>query len=117
LVQQTAAELKKIEHAIHNNKTPATWPGAYSSEALQEEIRKDISAIKHCSYAALEKLRMAFAPTYTYHDLSINQAWSEDYLQMAERFDELYLNIINYEFLYPEEAGLRQKNPGGNAGK
>jgi hypothetical protein len=59
------------------------------------DLDVDIEKIKFCDFDTLEKLNMEFAPTSTYQEISLSNGWANEFLKLAEQFDNLYEKINN----------------------
>lgn len=62
------------------------------------ELSKDIELLKLCDYETLEKVNIEFLATSTYQELSLSDGWSDEYLILAYKFDDLYLKISKNNF-------------------
>lgn len=78
---------------------------------LFADLNSDIRNIRLCSFAALEKVRIDLAPTSIYQELSVANAWPDEYMRIAERINLLSPMIVNYQFNDPRETGLKKKKP------
>ena len=95
--QEIVKILEEIKSYI-NEDTDTTWAGFKDAKDFLIELNKDINLLKLCDYETLEKVNIEFLATSTYQELSLSNGWSDEYLILASKFDDLYLKInkINY---------------------
>lgn len=108
--QQVAVCLQEIGQLM--NEETNTLRTHYDTPAgLFAELNNDIRNIRLCSFATLEKIRIDFAPTSVYQELSIDNSFHDEYMRIADRIDVLSATILNYKFSYPGEIALKNKKP------
>ena len=57
-------------------------------EEAQKEMDAHVTALQSGDLEGLARLRMLFAPTGQLQEISIASGWSEEFLELASRFDE-----------------------------
>lgn len=92
--QSVSNILQQIRCKI-NAATDTVLAGFDSPAAFIEELKIDLLNIRNCSFATLEKINIEFAPTRTYHELSIANGWADEYMKLAEEFEQLYCKLVD----------------------
>lgn len=59
-------------------------------EELWNEIDEMIESLKKGETRWIESVNIHFLPTSTFQELSIQNGWGDEYIKLADRFDELY---------------------------
>jgi hypothetical protein len=90
---QIVAEILLSLKSKINSKTDTIWAGFDSVELFLKELSQDIEKIRCCDFTTLEKVKIEFAVTSTYQELSISNGWGDEYLKFAEKFDGVYEEI------------------------
>ena len=72
-----------------------TLAGFDSPAAFKAELKIDILNIRNCSFATLDKINIEFSPTRTYHELSIANDWEDEYMKLAEEFQQLHCQLVD----------------------
>ena len=62
-------------------------------DELTTYLETCINALRKLDYSCLKELKIDFLPTSTFQELSMNNAWGEEYIRLSSRFDELYSSI------------------------
>ena len=97
------ANFQKVKQILESIKswttaeTDTAWAGYDNIKEFLVDLNADIEKIKFLDFATLDKLNMKFAPTSTYQELSLSNGWSDEYLKLAEQFDNLYQKIKKQE--------------------
>lgn len=78
--------LQTIKAKVHINSI-CDWSYFNSPEDVHKEIDRYISELKNGNLASLNEIKMHFAPTSGYQELSMQNNWSAEYLKLAEKFD------------------------------
>ena len=81
-----------------NKDTDTVWAGYDNADEFLTDLNADIEKVKFCDFATLDKLEMEFAPTSTYQELSLSNGWSENFLELAKRFDKLNEKLKKHEY-------------------
>jgi hypothetical protein len=91
-------KIKSILETIRSfttEETDTVWAGYDNGKDFLVDLNIDIEKISFCDFETLEKLNMEFAPTSTYQEISLSNSWSNEFLKLAEQFDNLYKKIKN----------------------
>jgi len=81
------------------NETDTVWAGYVNAEEFLVDLNQDIEKIKFCDFTTLDKLKIEFAPTSTYQEISISNGWGDEFLKLAENFDNLYEKITTNKYV------------------
>ena len=84
--------IKNINLRIDEN-TNLTWTNYNRASDIKSELETDIKDFENGNIEKLEKYSLYFAPTGTFQEISIPNSWGEDFILMANQFDELYKKI------------------------
>lgn len=95
--QEIVKILEEIKSYV-NDETDTTWAGFKDANDFLIELNKDIELLKLCDYETLEKVNLKLLATSTYQELSLSDGWSDEYLILAYKFDDLYLKISKNNF-------------------
>ena len=75
--------------------TDIVWTNYNNVIELQTDIDQNLIALENGDIQALEKFKYLFLPTATFQELSILNGWGEEFLTLADRFEETYEKIKN----------------------
>ncbi|MGG9962381.1 hypothetical protein [Ferruginibacter sp. SUN106] len=89
LVTEVIQILVKVKNNIRDN-SDCIWTYYETPEQMRSEIDKYILELEKGSTMFLDKIYMHFAPTAAYQEHSIANGWSDEYLELAGRFDKIY---------------------------
>ena len=95
--QEIVKILEEIKSYV-NDETDTTWAGFKDANDFLIELNKDIELLKLWDYETLEKVNLKLLATSTYQELSLSDGWSDEYLILAYKFDDLYLKISKNNF-------------------
>lgn len=93
------ADFQKVRKILETIKARTTedadtvWAGYDNGKEFLIDLNADIEKVKFCDFETLDKLNMEFAPTSTYQEISLSNGWAEEYLKLAEQFDNLYQKL------------------------
>jgi len=76
-----------------NDETDTVWAGFDNTEVLIKELDSDQKQIELLDFDTLEKIMVEFLPTSTYQELAMSNGWSDEYLQIAEKFNSIHKRI------------------------
>lgn len=102
--------LADIKSRIDDN-TDTVWAGFDNTEVLIKELDSDQKQIELLDIDTLEKIMVEFLPTSTYQELAMSNGWSDEYLQIAEKFDSIHKRIKE------KLLTTTYKNNGGSSAK
>lgn len=111
------SDFKKVAEIVANIKsrindeTDTVWSGFDNTEVLTKELDSDQKQLELLDFDALEKVMVEFLPTSTYQELAMSNGWSDEYLQIAEKFDSIHKRIKE------KLLTTTYKNNGGNSAK
>ncbi len=69
------------------------WTRYETAEELREEIDKCIEGLRRNDKAILNDINYHFSPAATFQEHSLQNGWSDEYQNLAARFDELYKKL------------------------
>ena len=72
------------------------WSYYESPLDAHREIDKYISELQNGDLSSLDEIKMHFAPTSAYQELSMQNNWSEEYLKLADKFDLIESKLSNF---------------------
>lgn len=81
--------LTEIKNRITDD-SDVVWTRFSTVDELRGHIDGCISRLNQGDKTALRDINIDFSPTSTFQELSIQNGWSDDYLRLATRFDNLY---------------------------
>jgi hypothetical protein len=81
-------EILTIIRSKINSETDVSWTHFNTIEELTQMIDSSIDGLKRNENVVIEELAIHFAPTSTFQELSISNGWAEEYLMLADRFDD-----------------------------
>jgi hypothetical protein len=61
-----------------------------SPKKVSDFIQGMISKLQNGEELEIDRLKLEFAPTSTIQEISMENGWSEEFLEMASRFDVLF---------------------------
>lgn len=89
-------EVFKILDIIKSKITQETdllWTNYNSKEELIAEINIIDNLVREKNRKGLEALEYLFAPTGTLQEISMQNDWIQEYLNLSSKFDTLYKNL------------------------
>lgn len=91
-IKEIIAILKSIKKKI-NNQTDAIQAKYDYPIELKLEIEGALNNLKNGDLEVLEKLNQWFLPTGVFQEIAISNAWQDEFITLAERFDHLYKKL------------------------
>jgi hypothetical protein len=115
--------LLAILHEIHRllilEGNDFAWSSWADAKAAEDEMNDHIRRIESEDYSRLLDLKVLFAPTGPIQEVSISSGWSDEYLDLAERFDTEIKQISPFRIFYKNLRRLlrlySQTTGGGDA--
>ena len=98
LIADLIVILREVKGKL-TNESNVVWTHYESASDLIFEIERFISCLLANDMAVLEEIYFAFLPTSTFQDVSINNGWGREYIEMSVRFDKVYAEIRNHNYL------------------
>ncbi len=80
--------LETIESKI-TSETNIVWAKYDTIEELLEELEKIKIGVRSQNPEAIEDLKTLFAPTGSFQEMSIDNGWGDEYIELSEKFDQL----------------------------
>ncbi|TAL59084.1 MAG: hypothetical protein EPN85_10025 [Bacteroidetes bacterium] len=84
--------IKTVRNKIVND-TDVVWAGCNSATDLQVEIDNDLDKLEKGDLTILDKFKHRFLPTATFQEVSLSNGWGDEFIELANKFDELYEKI------------------------
>ena len=81
--------LEQVKKKIAND-SDMVWTRYANSKQLRDELELYIRQLQNGDTGSLEKIKFMFLPTATLQEHSISNGWVDEYLKLAEKFDNLY---------------------------
>ena len=91
---QVIIEIIKNVNSRIDAKTNLLWTKYNAASDIKSELERDIKDFENGKLENLEKYSLYFAPTGAFQEISIPNGWGEDFILMANQFDEIYEKII-----------------------
>jgi hypothetical protein len=89
LFREAVDVLKTAKTRITNDSDMA-WITYNSPAELRDRIGNLIERIEQKELKAIEDACFLFLPTSTFQEHAISNGWTEEYMNLAERFDKVY---------------------------
>lgn len=90
---QVIIEIIKNVNSRITDETDLTWTKFNRAYEMKSELYTDIKELEKGNLEILEKFNLYFAPTGTFQEIAIPNGWGEDFIIMANDFDQLYEKI------------------------
>lgn len=81
--------LKEVKDIIDSPNTDVIWSGYETVKEAIEDLDLYIKKMSQSDEAVIEDVKYLFAPTGRLQEISIDSGWGDEFLEIAERFDEL----------------------------
>jgi len=81
--------LDKIKEIIRTRDTDMTWSIIDTKEDLLRKIDNYILKFQNNDFSSIEQLIGFFLPTGDLQEIAISSGWSEEYLSISKKFDDL----------------------------
>jgi hypothetical protein len=82
-----------IQNKIDSD-TDVVWTGFNTPQELKIYLVSHIEKLRLCDYETLAIINMNFCPTGTYQELAISNGWGDEYLELANQFDEAHKKLL-----------------------
>ena len=70
--------------------TDVIWAGYRTPSEMRDMLTQYLMELRLGNLTSLWDINIRFAPTGTFQEHAIQNEWSEEYLRLSSRFDELY---------------------------
>ncbi|WP_261305933.1 hypothetical protein [Paenibacillus andongensis] len=81
--------LREVRNLIDSPYTDVTWSSYNTTEEVLSAVDIYIIRLTERDNSVLSELKLFFAPTGPLQDISINSGWSNKYLDISSRFDDI----------------------------
>lgn len=81
--------ISKVKDKISDD-SDMVWTHYDTAKALRDELELYTQELRNGDVSSLEKIKLLFLPTATLQEHSISNSWPDEYLILAEKFDNLY---------------------------
>ena len=83
-------EILKTAKANITDSSDFLWTSYNNAEELNAEINSIIVRLEQKDIKALSNVYILFAPTSTFQEHSMMNNWLDEYMRLAEQFDDIY---------------------------
>lgn len=90
---QVIIEITKNVNMRITDQTDLTWTDYNISSNLKSELEGIIAELDNGNLQPLEKLNEYFLPTGLFQEIAIPNGWKDDFILMANQFDDLFGRI------------------------
>lgn len=90
---QVIIEIIKNVNSLITEQTDLSWTKYNRAYELKSELETDIQEFEKGNLQIFEKYSLYFAPTGTFQEISILNGWGENFVLIANDFDQLYKKI------------------------
>jgi len=87
---QVIIEIIKNVRSRITDKTDLTWTKYERANELNAELDTDILELENGNLKKLEKYNLYFLPTGIFQEIAIPNGWGEDFVKLANDFDQMY---------------------------
>ena len=94
MTQELIDILQTIKSKL-TDESDLMWTSYETAEQLRDELDIYIEQLKKGDNSCLDNLNMHFAPTSTFQEHSIQNRWTDEYIALSDRFDNVYKNQKN----------------------
>jgi hypothetical protein len=94
LTQELIGVLKAVKANIRDD-SDCMWSYFETPHQARNEIDKYVTELEVGNISSLVDLSTHFAPTSGYQGLSLQNGWSDEYMKLAERFDNIQSKLKN----------------------
>jgi len=86
--------LYEIIELVSTRDANMVWSTFDAKEVLILELENYIQRLKNNDFSSIEQLNGLFLPTGDLQEIAISSGWSEEYLSISKKFDELIQVIL-----------------------
>lgn len=79
----------EIKEYIHSPNTDLIWTKYESIDEVIGEIDSLVDDFKRGTVGTIDRVELLFAPTGVFQEISIRSGWSDKFLEISDRIDEL----------------------------
>jgi len=88
LTEELIKILKEVKANIHDD-ADCMWSYFETPQDARNEIEQYVAELEAGNISSLQDIRLHFAPTAGYQELSIQNGWSNEYIKLSDRFDKI----------------------------
>ena len=89
------ALIEKIKDLVKDRDTNVLWTHYNSKEEVVVELERHIVSLNSKDFSIIKELILLFAPTSDLQELSVSNGWGNQFLEIAEKFDEIIKEIAD----------------------
>lgn len=98
LALEAIAVLNSIKIKV-NSETDIVWTRFDSVSELMADLDNYITRINSSDKSVYKDLKFEFLPTSSLHELSISNGWGGEFVEIAEKYDEIYVKVTQHLLL------------------
>jgi hypothetical protein len=92
--EQLIAIVERVKSKVGRN-TDVIWTRYNSVDELLADLDSLIAGIQASDSMTHAKLKLLFGPTGAFQELAVRNGWGEEYLQLAEAFDNQIAQLLH----------------------
>ena len=81
--------ITKVKERISDDSN-MVWTHYDTAKELRDELELYTQELRNGNMSSLKKMKLLFLPTATLQEHSISNGWPDEYLALAEKFDNFY---------------------------
>ena len=93
---QEIIEILKVIKAKFTDESDLLWTSYETAKELRDELDVYISQLNKGDKSCLDNLNMHFLPTSTFQEHSMQNGWTDEYMKLADKFDNVYAKMKNH---------------------
>lgn len=91
--------IKEIKMFIEVPNLDTSWSGYDTAQDLVMDLNKYIKRIEALDGTVIRELNLLFAPSGVLQEISINNCWSDEFIEISEKFDKIITKLFNEKYL------------------
>ncbi|HEV8505903.1 MAG TPA: hypothetical protein VGQ53_10900 [Chitinophagaceae bacterium] len=92
MIEELIEIIKKLKGKITDD-SDMVWTGYETSKQLRDELEAYILELQAGNATSMEKIKTLLLPTGALQEHSISNRWGDEFLDLSEKFDHLYMRI------------------------
>ena len=104
-LRDVIAILEEIRHLVRGPNTDVIWSRYNTVEEALADIDQHIARLIMGDLSKIGDVKVLFAPTCAFQEISLGSGWSDEYLEIAARFDEVYAKLSDASGAMLSRAG------------
>ncbi len=89
-------DILNIVKAKFTDNSDMLWTSYETAKEVRDELDDCIEQLSKGDKSCLENLNMHFLPTSTFQEHSLQNGWTEEYMKLSEKFDNIYARNKNH---------------------